>query len=423
MIHNEHAPDSLQAAIVKLWTYCHKNGWAGFDPYDSLNSRIFQALKFLHSKYPRLVWTQMVKKCPWNFRPLLLVPRSQNPKAIALFLSSSVRLARSGLLRDDEPVRALAESLMALSSFRGEFAGWGYNFDWQALTGFVPRGTPNIICTTFGAHALMDAYEYDGDPRFLDRAFASARFIQSRLFCPLNEREGFYCYIPPDIQSKLQIPIHNANLLAASLLSRVARLTQDRGMRDQALKAARYSLRHQHADGAWDYGECDHPSQRWIDNFHTGFNLCALRLIHQQTGRDELVSPIRQGFEFYRNRFFTREGAPKYYHDRIFPIDIHSAAQSIVTLVTLKELDESNLGLAWQVFLWAQVHMYDRRGFYYYQKHPWGTIKIPYMRWSQAWMLLALSTLFEDGRNLDGHSTGSAPDGRARRSPGLDARP
>ena len=33
--------------------------------------------------------------------------------------------------------------------------------------------------------------------------------------------------------------------------------------------------------------------------------------------------------------------------------------------------------------------------FYYYQKWRFWTNRINYMRWSQAWMLLALSTLLE----------------------------
>jgi hypothetical protein len=41
------------------------------------------------------------------------------------------------------------------------------------------------------------------------------------------------------------------------------------------------------------------------------------------------------------------------------------------------------------------THMRDQVGYFYYRKLPMGTNKISYMRWSQAWMLLALSTLLE----------------------------
>jgi hypothetical protein len=36
-----------------------------------------------------------------------------------------------------------------------------------------------------------------------------------------------------------------------------------------------------------------------------------------------------------------------------------------------------------------------KAGYFYYQIQPYYKNKIPYMRWSQAWMLLALATLLE----------------------------
>ena len=50
--------------------------------------------------------------------------------------------------------------------------------------------------------------------------------------------------------------------------------------------------------------------------------------------------------------------------------------------------------------------MWDERGFFYYRVLRFGTIRTSYMRWSQAWMLLALATLLE-----------SIPDARAGARP------
>jgi mannose/cellobiose epimerase-like protein (N-acyl-D-glucosamine 2-epimerase family) len=38
-------------------------------------------------------------------------------------------------------------------------------------------------------------------------------------------------------------------------------------------------------------------------------------------------------------------------------------------------------------------HMWDERGFFYYRVLRFGKVRTSYMRWSQAWMLLALSSL------------------------------
>ena len=48
-------------ATLKLLAYCQANDWAGHDPYDALNSRIFQKLPFLDSRWPRLLMTQVLK--------------------------------------------------------------------------------------------------------------------------------------------------------------------------------------------------------------------------------------------------------------------------------------------------------------------------------------------------------------------------
>src|SRR5262249_34431521 len=109
----------------------------------------------------------------------------------------------------------------------------------------------------------------------------------------------------------------------------------------------------------------------------------------------EFESAIRRGFKFYRNQFFREDGAPKYFHGRVYPIDVHCVAQSIKTLTGLGDMNEGNMRLADSVFRWAMVNLWDKRGYFYYQNLPFGTIKISHMRWSQAWMLLAPATLLE----------------------------
>ncbi|MCJ7580106.1 MAG: hypothetical protein MUP98_06180, partial [Candidatus Aminicenantes bacterium] len=83
---------------LNLVSYCQENQWAGYDPYDALNSRVFRALPFLNFKMFRLLLTQGVKRCPVNLRPLLIVPKTPNPKGIALFLSSLTNLSKIGLV-------------------------------------------------------------------------------------------------------------------------------------------------------------------------------------------------------------------------------------------------------------------------------------------------------------------------------------
>jgi len=378
----------VQAAALKLLAYCHTNDWAGDDPYDALNSRLFQSLPFLNFRLARLALTQGMKRSPLNLRRWMVVPRTHNPKALALFVPALLKLSRIGLLPQEQLIGMVTEKLLALRSGNSPYWCWGYNFPWQSRVALVPRGLPNIICTTFAANALLDVYEVSREPRYLSIAVSAAEFVRNILYRSDGDAVACFDYTPLG-----RSEVHNANFLGAAFLCRVSKETGDKTWLGPALKAVRFSVGKQYEDGSWDYGEA--PSQRWKDNFHTGFNLCALRTIARCAETSDFESHVQRGFEFYKNHFFREDGAPKYYHDRTYPIDIHSVAQSIITLLALKDLHNGNVALAGAVFKWAIANMWDERGYFYHQKSPGYTIKIPYMRWGQAWMLLALATLLE----------------------------
>jgi hypothetical protein len=380
---------TAQKTAAKLLVYCSDNGWAGYDPYDALNSRVFKALPFFDFKMARLLLTQAVKRCPINLRPMLSIPKSPNPKGLALLLSSYVKLLKLKIAQDDEMPRVLAERLLALRSPGERCSCWGYNFDWQTRTYLVPKGSPNIICSTFAANALLDALEQSPSFSWFDVVLSTAEFIQDRLFWRKSDSLACISYTPIE-----QTEIHNANLLGAAFLCRVGRVSGQKRFFKAALDATRYSVSKQRADGSWPYGEAQH--QEWIDNFHTGFNLVALKHIQEYGETAEFDAAITCGLEFYKAHFFREDGAPRYYHNATYPLDIHSAAQSIITLVQFKEFSEGNFELAQLVSKWARANMWDPRGFFHFQKHPHHTVRIPFMRWSQAWMLLALATLLKE---------------------------
>src|SRR5229473_2416857 len=86
-----------RVATQKLLAHCQANDWAGHDPYDALNSKVFDTLPFLNSRVPRLVLTQAMKRSPINIRRLALIPKTQNPKAMSLFLSAFLNLSKVGV--------------------------------------------------------------------------------------------------------------------------------------------------------------------------------------------------------------------------------------------------------------------------------------------------------------------------------------
>jgi hypothetical protein len=264
---------------------------------------------------------------------------------------------------------------------------WGYSFPWQGRTVLAPRSAPNLVCTVFVANALLDAYEANRDVENLRIATSAADYILNELYWTKGDSIAGFSYPVP----ALQVQVHNANFLGAALFCRIYKYCKEERFLEPAMKAARCSAAQQQADGSWDYGELS--TQRWIDNFHTGFNLCALRTINQCLNTNEFEPNIHRGFKFYRDHFYREDGAPKYFHNRVYPIDIHSVAQSIITLMEFRDLSPGNFELAQRVFKWAMANMWDKRGYFYYQVTPYYKNKISYMRWSQAWMLLALATM------------------------------
>ena len=382
--------DVARAAALELLDYCRAHDWAGHDPYDALNSRLFAALPFLDAKLPRLLLTQALKRSPVDLRRLMAVPRTQNAKALGLFLAAVLRLDRAGVPGAGALVEPMIEHLIALRSPGVPRWCWGYSFPWQTRSIVVPRHAPNLVCTSFVGGALLDAAE-QGETRCLDMAASAADWILGEL--SWSDAEGPAFAYP---LASARVRIHNANFLGAAFLARVARLTGERRYLEPALRVARASAARQRDDGSWPYGEG--PTQGWVDNFHTGYNLCALASIGRDADTAEFEAGLRRGLAFYRARFFRPDGAPRYFHDRTYPIDVHSVAQSIITLVQLETLHPDNRALAAAVFRWAMAHLWDRRGFFYYRVLRSCTIRTSYMRWSQAWMLLALSTLAHDGR-------------------------
>ena len=376
----------LEDTILRLEAYCRKHQWAGIDPYDALNSELFARTPLAKSRVARLAFTQFLKRSPVNLRPLLRIQPQQDPKAIALFLMFYVRRARSGDEASKTFASHLANRLLELRSPGTPCWCWGYSFPWQTRHRLVPQFGPNLVATTFAANALLDAYEIGLGSEFLGPAVSAGEYIAKKLYWQ-NGRQAGFAYPLPDIR----VPIHNASFLGAALLCRLARLTGDNSALDAALRVARYSAGSQREDGSWPYGLAS--TQQWVDNFHTGYNLCALQSIGTDLGTDEFGPALLRGLAFYREHFVTARGAPKYFHNRTYPIDIHCVAQSVITLLTLCRFDPQADVLVESVVAWAMEHMWDDRGFFYYRVLRGLTIRTSYMRWSQAWMLLAMAAL------------------------------
>ena len=376
--------EQLKAITLKLSDWCRSRQFAGFDPYDTLNSP-FTGILSLGTKLGRIALTQFGRRSPVNCRFLLGVRSSVNPKALGLFLEGYTKIYR---LHPDpvykEILNLLFVKLCDLRSPNVSGAAWGYNFPWQNRVQLVPRWTPTIVNSSFIGHALLDYYDLCGIEEARDMALAIPTFFLNNLNRKKEGSSFCFGYTPKDENF-----VHNANMLGASLLARIAKQFGRNDLLDPAQAALSYSMKYQHEDGSWFYGEA--RTQHWIDSFHTGFDLEALRRFLRFGFVPEYMEAYKRGVEFYANNFFLSDGTPKYYHNRIYLADIHAPAEA---MVFFSEAGEKYKQLVERIYYWTLENMYDvRKGVFYYRKSRYLTIKIPYMRWGQAWAFRALTTL------------------------------
>ena len=372
--------DLFKTAYDQLLTWCRDRDFAGHDPFDALNSTVFQATPLASSRNARFMWTQLVKRSPIDLRALTGVPAQRNAKGIALF-------ALATLNHSETDARQLLSDLrdLRVQSYSG--AAWGYNFDWQSRNFFAPRGTPTIVPTAFAARAFIEDTDNHESLRI---ARSACDFILHDLPRSVETTAEICFSYAPGSQTR----IFNASLLAGEVLASVGQLTKETELCDVAIRAARYVVNHQRDDGSWRYGT--EPTQSWIDNFHTAYILFSLkRIVEACPGGDEFQTSLERGYRYWKRNFFLAEGWPKYYDDNPYPADAHAAASAIVTLVECRKLDKTSLNMAQNVARWTIQNLHDERGFFYYQRRRFYTIRKPYMRWTQAWMLYALARLLE----------------------------
>ena len=374
---------SLILDDVRSWT--EGENFKGYDPYDALNSPILSVAS-LGLKWPRIAFTQLMKRSPINMRPLFLISKDYNPKGLGLFLWSYTKLYKA--TKDETAKKRAYEVYQLLNNCITQTAngfGWGYNFDWQSRAFFIPKGTPTIVNSSFIGHALLEAFEVFEDEQFYNTALSVGRFICGDLH-RTKEKDETFCFSYTPIDKTI---VHNANLLGASLLMRLFQNNTSSNFKDLALASLTYSMNRQQADGSWWYADTNY--QNWVDSFHTGFNLQCIRYFLQLGEGKDFNAAYGKGVDYYAKNFFEQDGTAKYYNNRLLPEDIHSYAQAIVFFSREGKEYESLVDVIVNKMM---ASFFDPSGYFYFQRRKGEPIKIPYIRWAQSWAFHALSEYY-----------------------------
>ena len=382
------SPQASRAAAVRILERLDARAFAGADPYDALNARRLPAFA-MSTKRGRQLVTQVVKRSPFELRGVLGVPAGVSPYTLGHVLSACSRLAPHGALPSAHEVAGRASALLgdlALAGFSGTC--WGYHFDVQTRFFFYAKTTPNVIATAFAAKGLAEATAcglVDGRKAVL----GACEFILRDLPRVRDDVGQSFGYIPTS-----DTIVHNANMLAALVLTLGAQLGGDDRLLGEAIAAARFTVAHQRADGSWPYSE--QADGRWVDGFHTGFVLEGLHAVATASGDTQLQDALGRGLAYYLERLFDPDGAPRYYDTRALPYDALSAAQGIEALGLFAGHDERSRAVRGLLTQWTLRRLLADDGRVAYRITKRGTDWREYPRWSSAPMCAALASDAED---------------------------
>jgi len=373
---------SATGALERIRRWGEAQDWRGYDPYDALNSPLAPYLT-LGTRLGRRGLTQVVKLSPLNLRPALRIRPAWNAKALALVASGYAHL---GAARGDESANEQARrwlDWLVESSTADRGLGWGYHFDVQTRFFSYPRGAPNVIATSFAAHALLDGRELLGEERFGEAALQACDFLATRLL----EEDGaraFFRYLPAEREL-----VHNANVLACSVLARTATLLGRDDLAEPARRALLATLAAQREDGSWPYAEGE--GHGWVDNFHTGYVLEGLAACEPVA--PEVRSYLEKGLDYWERELFLPDGTPKYFAGETLPIDAHNYAQAIETWLSVAGWRPGALAAAERCATQLVERMLTAAGYIAFQRRRFWTSRVPYVRWTTAPAFRALARL------------------------------
>ena len=177
----------------------------------------------------------------------------------------------------------------------------------------------------------------------------------------------------------------------------------------------RFLLKHQRVDGVWPYALYFNSGRYyWQVDYHQGFiidGVAAFLSYVEDDIRDIAEKSLKKGIKFYLSRQFTPKGISYYRYPLEYPIDIHNQAQGIIMFSKLYRYFKGKVFLifAEKIASWTIRNMQDPSGYFYAHKWPGFVNRIPYMRWAQAWMMLALSNLLNVKSGDSAESTYDRP--------------
>lgn len=383
--------DKIKEAFISLESYIEKKNYKGYDPYDTLLSW-FPFHWF--GKWGPVIGIQLQKRNPLNIRPLLGIKKEYNPKAMGLFLQAfSFLYIKTKNEKYKEKARFFYEWLINNYSKGHSGYCWGYNFPWASPVKYMKPFVPSSVVTGFVCKGLWQYYQINQKQEISEIIISASKFIQNDL--PLYSDETGICISYTPI---MKDACYNASLLAGEVLAMNYLLTGDIKIKQTCIDLVNFVIARQNENGSWNYSmDIKTGYERPQIDFHQGYILESIFEIKTLLGfkSEKWEKAIEKGLNFYYQKQFYPNGQSFWRYPNKYPIDIHNQSQGIITFQKLKDYNDAYEPFSIKIAEWTIDNMYSSKGYFYYRKNKLFMNKIPYMRWNQAWMFLALLHLIE----------------------------
>jgi len=388
--------NKIRTIFLELMEWIEKEEYKGYDPYDALNCSFLNKITSFHPLAQQII-IHIIKNLPFNIRPYLGIEKSYNPTAFALFLESYLnyyQITKNSFFLNK--CKFFINSLIKMSCINTEKEiGWSRNFKFVTVKEIHNKDTPLTFLNAKVGLSLTKYYKITKNKRILN-------LIHNIIYTILkygkiyNTNQGTFIGYAAVKKPRF---IFNVNAICAELFLKYIYYVKDKyidqyNIQNISIDLIETLLMHQNTNGSWIYGYTfDFKELNNID-FHQGFIIDSLLEINKLNliNKSNIEKSYFKGLIFMVKNQIDEKGFFKWRYPQKYPIDIHNQAQGIISLSKYKgkKFDSllKNIVNYTIKFFWD-----ERKKYFYYQKKLFYTIKIPYIRWSEAWMLYALSEL------------------------------
>ncbi|MGA2748444.1 MAG: hypothetical protein ABSG59_06680 [Verrucomicrobiota bacterium] len=388
----------LRRAVNLFAAWLEENGYSSYDPYDVWGTRYGRfARRFYYRKsvfglplIAPVVAAEVL--CP-QWRSIFVRKQRYATADAQLLLAFANLFQLTGDQNHIQKAAGLAADLLAYSipGYNGHC--WGYPFDWQHHRGLWKKNTPFITATPYCFEAFLRLFDLTGEERYFNTAKSIAQFVQNDLRdTPTSADAAAGSYSPLDNSQ-----VVNASAYRAMVLFEAAGRFARPDYRRSATLNLNFILQSQRADGAWLYA-MDEPAEQFIDHFHTCFVLKNLWKLNRSLKSPAVTEAIRRGFAYYHGALFDSAGLPKPFvinpRRQIVRLEMYDFAEAISLGVLLRHDLPEAFPMAQRLARLVTDQFQLSPGCFVTRVYRGGRFhKLPFLRWPQAQLFLALTNM------------------------------